>query len=343
LRNVISDFDQKFEKSYDEGYEAALRAFAMDLSPSDLRALIKEKRHLSRKLTKEAKERRAKHARLTSAMMVYEAVIALTDESPIHVDPVTASKVSDFLEAIRQGMAGETRKSRLQEDLFPPLSFDEHKKIFDVAEIFLMERQFTKLIENKKELIGTEWNLPFDRCSFECRFRHNDDVFHIICVANAETGVKRFLFFGSVRRSSDECWVAFDECDEYGNAHSPLEDGDLRLPFAPLVIDEIRAACILLDAEAIERAIERAPHRLNYAREKRGRLPLYDFHRFALRRAIRVAGDEFGDDRVRNSPRLHLRRGHWRHFSTFKTWIRWQVVGDVSKGFVDKDYVLRLS
>jgi hypothetical protein len=39
-----------------------------------------------------------------------------------------------------------------------------------------------------------------------------------------------------------------------------------------------------------------------------------------------------------NRKRLHLRRGHWRHFATYRTWIKWMMVGNPDLGFVDKEY-----
>jgi hypothetical protein len=38
--------------------------------------------------------------------------------------------------------------------------------------------------------------------------------------------------------------------------------------------------------------------------------------------------------------RLHFRRGHWRHYETHKTWIKWMLVGDPDLGFIEKQYRL---
>jgi hypothetical protein len=38
--------------------------------------------------------------------------------------------------------------------------------------------------------------------------------------------------------------------------------------------------------------------------------------------------------------RLHFRRGHFRHFDGWKTWVNWCLVGDPDLGFVDKHYKL---
>ena len=53
--------------------------------------------------------------------------------------------------------------------------------------------------------------------------------------------------------------------------------------------------------------------------------------------AVTVEGPGTGTHR---SPRLHFRRGHWRHYEDHKTWIRWQMVGNPDLGFVEKQYRL---
>lgn len=47
-----------------------------------------------------------------------------------------------------------------------------------------------------------------------------------------------------------------------------------------------------------------------------------------------------GGDGSSRRRRLHFRRGHWRHFETHKTWIKWMLVGDPDLGFVEKEYRL---
>ena len=110
-----------------------------------------------------------------------------------------------------------------------------------------------------------------------------------------------------------------------------------------LLSRNIKGASIAIEAEVAELVVERAPYKLNRARERRGKPPLFDFHRIVLskrRRLAPVPAELFASDEPRHSPRWHFRRGHYRHFATFKTWIKWTLVGEPDLGFIDKEYRL---
>lgn len=121
---------------------------------------------------------------------------------------------------------------------------------------------------------------------------------------------------------------------------------DALAPFKPaidLIGENIRAISITLEAEVTETTVIRADYKLNRAREKRGKLPLYDYHIISLANRSRVRSLPRGDldpNREYTHKRLHFRCGHWRHFDEHKTWIKWQLIGDPDLGFVDKHYRL---
>jgi hypothetical protein len=50
--------------------------------------------------------------------------------------------------------------------------------------------------------------------------------------------------------------------------------------------------------------------------------------------------DKLFDIGAAASPRLHFRRGHYRHYPNHKLWIRWCLVGNPDLGFIDADYRL---
>ena len=107
----------------------------------------------------------------------------------------------------------------------------------------------------------------------------------------------------------------------------------------PQVDKQIRAIAIALDAEVIETECVRAPEKLNKAREKRGEPPLRDYHIVSLAQRHRAAPLPDHERRHR-SPRLHFRRGHWRHYEEHRTWVRWTLVGNPDLGFIEKEYRL---
>lgn len=108
-----------------------------------------------------------------------------------------------------------------------------------------------------------------------------------------------------------------------------------------IIEEQMRAVCIALDSKVAEAEVVRAPHKLNRQREKAGKLPVFDHHIINLARRHRVLpSDTPALGEKRKSPRLHFRRGHWRHYDTVKTWINWMLVGEPDLGWIDKEYRL---
>lgn len=101
---------------------------------------------------------------------------------------------------------------------------------------------------------------------------------------------------------------------------------------------QITASVILLDADVLTHEVTRAPISAQREWKKRGgKTPIRDYHILDLRkRHARILNPTNGESGRR--VRLHFRRGHWRHFETHKTWVKWCLVGDESLGFVHKDY-----
>jgi hypothetical protein len=331
----MSEFDAAWNASYKHGYDDAMDAHG-GKSRLELQKLLKDKRYEYGRLTEKHKELSREYSRLSSGKLVYDVLIKFSESETTQIEPVTSSRVVHFLDAVEAGVAGATLTKRKGFGPFPPLSLPEHKALFDEAEIFLIEQEYSKFIENKEELMGAEWRLPFERCCFEFRFVFDKAKLHFLCVTEESAGQKQYRFFVEVRAEGQECWAALEK-GEHGEFNDLAHSSD-PVRFAAFIENEIRAICVLIDAEVLERQQERVPHLLNEARERRGKLPFYSFHTLRLRRAVRYVGAEFAGERAKNSPRLHLRRGHWRHFPTFKTWVRWTVVGDPSRGFVDKAY-----
>jgi len=131
-----------------------------------------------------------------------------------------------------------------------------------------------------------------------------------------------------------ESWIVWALSD----AGEEVPPDKLDRALTPLLWSQIRALCIALDAEVVTRELIRAPEKLNAAREKKGALPLRDYH--VIRLHGRVVGKPPPMGGTHRSPRFHMRRGHWRHYVAHKTWIRWTLVGNPDLGFVDKEYRL---
>jgi hypothetical protein len=86
----------------------------------------------------------------------------------------------------------------------------------------------------------------------------------------------------------------------------------------------------------------RIPSKLNAARERRGKSPLPDYHiiNLANRKRYAPVPEDLRAGDKRNSPRLHFRRSHVRHYANYTVRIKWCLVGNPDIGFIDKDYRL---
>jgi hypothetical protein len=109
---------------------------------------------------------------------------------------------------------------------------------------------------------------------------------------------------------------------------------------AEFLTEQVRAMCVALDAEVLEKDTVRAPHKLNAKRIKQGRLPLLSYHRVKLARRERAAPLASEPGASGRHMRMHFVRGHWRHFEESKTWVRWHLRGDPDLGRIEKEYRL---
>lgn len=103
---------------------------------------------------------------------------------------------------------------------------------------------------------------------------------------------------------------------------------------------EMSAACEFLCAMACSNAKPvDGPHpgeKLNKKREKRGKTPFFTYKELTIMAGGSDAGHSLGGSHA--SPRVHLRRGHIRRLPDKTVWVNAAVVGNKSRGMVDKDY-----
>lgn len=108
-----------------------------------------------------------------------------------------------------------------------------------------------------------------------------------------------------------------------------------------VIAEQVDAILIALDSGVATTEVVRAPAALNKARARRRKLPISDYHAVKLSRRSRPEPLPSGPGQAdRAGPRLHFRRGHWRHLPSHKVWINWTLVGDPDLGFIDKHYRL---
>ncbi len=219
----------------------------------------------------------------------------------------------------RRILAGTGDNAGLKEGIKIRIPGEYDTFLSSEPQVFLVQHNWAAAFAGASDFDEGEFPLPFSHCAFEFIFSGRR-VFIVTnehrCIAVTEIGSGHWLATAPVPLSVLPTNIRYKQAYE-----------------------NIRAICIALDAEVAVTSVTRAPHRLNIAREKQGKLPINDHHVINLARRSRVEPlPQAGEHEAKWHPRLHFRRGHWRHFSDHKTWIKWMLVGTPDLGFIDKEY-----
>jgi hypothetical protein len=162
-----------------------------------------------------------------------------------------------------------------------------------------------------------EWELPFDTCFFE--FRVSGYTF----VVYADNGPPKS--FRVLAEASSDYWVTISE--DY--------------PVFKFLVDQIAAACVVLEAEVATKEVVRQPDALQAKRIKTGKPPMLDYHVIDLsRKRLRISNPTDPQDPPSHQKRLHFCRAHDRHLPSHTVRIPWCLKGNPELGFVDKLYKL---
>lgn len=115
----------------------------------------------------------------------------------------------------------------------------------------------------------------------------------------------------------------------------PLE---VTRPLSILICSFISA----LNCRNVNRVEHTQDRKLQRARAKKGKQPLFDYWTLEVDlKKSKAAGVDMGG--THSSPRLHLRRGHTRQYAPGKyCWVQPCVVGDGAIGVVGKDYLVKV-
>lgn len=209
-------------------------------------------------------------------------------------------------------------------------------ELFDVAQFFVVDHDWAAAFKNASDYAdSSEFKLPAEVCAFEFKVSGRSVA---MIVAEADG-----THFYELMMRGKENWLSFGVACRLDESHSEKFHDGTPEPFAKIsnfLRPQVKAICVALEAEVAESQVVRAPYKLNRAREKAGRAMLSDYHVVSLSRRTRGAPMLPASGEIKGARRLHFRRGHWRHFESFKTWVRWTLVGNPDLGFVDKEYRL---
>lgn len=187
---------------------------------------------------------------------------------------------------------------------------EELTKFPQGVQTFVIKHDWSKVLDG--EVLKGEYQLPYDRCAFEFRVSNRtvivlamqEDDGHIALAPMYESKTGNWMLL------NDLCYDTWESM--------------------------VRTVCVMLEAEVTVKQVTRVAAKLQAKRIKEGKLLMYDFHTVNLAPRHRTTGGPGLATGQRK--RLHFCRGHWRHYETHKTWIKWCLKGDETLGFVDKDY-----
>jgi hypothetical protein len=186
--------------------------------------------------------------------------------------------------------------------------------------VFVIQHDWAAAFAGSTEPFDERPHLPYPHCYFEFKISGR----RVGAIVLEEQGDLRFLIYVQHSRASG-AWICLSR--QY-NAVTRL------------VMAQVNAICVALDAGIAESERVPASKTLNKIRVRRGDRPIADYHVINLARRARSSAKEISEPSDRRAPRLHFRRGHWRHYDDHKTWINWTLVGDPDLGFIEKHYRL---
>jgi hypothetical protein len=213
-------------------------------------------------------------------------------------------------------------------------TYDYEQEHLRHAEVFVIQHDWATAFTHADDIKAAPFKLPYEICAFEFQYSGRPvialatEVDERITFTPATLTKEGWFIPGFVYFQDGELWVPNHDKQELIESYDRI---------IPMLGDQIRAICIALDAEVATTTLTREAH--EGPRGKNAHTPPKAYHVVSLARRARAPALEPSAPTGRKK-RMHFRRGHWRHFPAFKTWIRWCLVGDPDLGFVDKEYRL---
>lgn len=248
--------------------------------------------------------------------------------APLILQRAEVSVLHQLAQAARNDSVINTQADRLANP-------DAFRKGFSLRKSFVIQHDWAKAFQSARDYGGADFQLPYQACAFEFRISGRRII---ACVDQSDNRIGLVIFVQTTIG-----WLMMPPYFEWKDAAWSVMAGSEKFeqsdPFTAMICSQIMAISVALDAKVAEGEVVRVPTKLNKAREKGGKLPLFDYHIVSLVNRSRAPAAP-PSERHHRSPRLHFRRGHWRHYEAYKTWIKWTLVGNPELGFIDKEYRL---
>lgn len=187
-------------------------------------------------------------------------------------------------------------------------------------------------------------NLPYPTCWFECAQAGAGGDRIGVMASERLDGQLGFSFLSfTYQRGADAGWyfLALGRVSVSPEGVIEVDYPEVspsRNRFAVIAAGTVARFLSALNCCNVQRVEHQPPEKLNRARRKRGKQPMFSCWTLHVD-LDREGGSHASGDGSHASPRLHLRRGHARQVRPgVFAWVRAHLVGDKSKGVVSKDY-----
>lgn len=322
---------------------------------------IKQAKSLAHRLTRMQQEERQKVTKLTERIERYDRIAAEVNRflnGPLKLERLESSHFRRLLEAEREGGVFTSIHKGREAEFFPPDMID---LTYGQSAVFVVEHDWARAFESAPDVFNGPVTLPDTACIFEfCISGHIvvaaigqiDDNPSILPFIRTKDGwvtigsmISRHGQIGTIKAlDGNNLSILIHEAgDGLAGTFMPLREEQDTHRLYTLIDRQVRAVGVALDAKVAIKNAVRMPYKSNQLPKGQAKpKPFYSYHTVSLaRRAARLeAREDDGLQVTGTKRRLHFRRGHWRHFDGWKTWVNWCLVGDPDLGFVDKHYKL---
>lgn len=321
----------RYDAAYEEGHSDAHSKYS-GMSREELKVEIKKARKDARGIIKRENELKNDMDRLD------EMRNAIEDTERWAADFLVFEKPTGGVASLRQAFT-QKKVLSIHEVLhrMPVQSFEE---VFEEGEIFRVEHDWFKAIRKADEFEAGSFRLPYEVSIFEFQVSRRSVV--AMCVNYAADAAENEIVMQLAVEGLVGWSLSHNLYRHNGGHWDVLQAGqsfkdDKLEHLVHLVGNQIRAACIALDAEVATTTLVRQAH--SGVERDAKEYPAYEFYTINIASRSRAEALQ-ASGAAKGTKRLHFRRGHWRHFTASKTWVRWCLVGNPELGFIDKQYRL---
>lgn len=262
-----------------------------------------------------------KRTALSAAEMAYIGDrwdrLLLWQSGELRMERNESSRLHRFLAAQEQANVFRVNGLPGDREFYGVSAEDADDPIYSAQSFLLVHDWSAAFGEAMDGVVNQDLNQPYPVCAFEMR------ISGVSLIGVSHTRPESWPALEVYADIGSDMWVGID----------PNENVFL------YASRQVQAALIAMDAQIADSELISPPDALNRKRIKLKKRPLPVYRVVRLARSGSTSGAS-GDGLSGRHPRLHFRRGHWRHYEDRKTWINWTLVGNPDLGFIDKHYKL---